>query len=79
VATLATIEAASLAVALRQHSQGEVAQATDLLPETPGGTDLDHEIAYLVRVAQAYASSPVVRAYRTRVPPRRPTAERALA
>ena len=79
VATQATVEAASLAVALRQRSQGEVAQAPDLLPATPGGTDLDQEVAYLVRVAQAYTSSPVVRAYRTQVPPRRPRTERALA
>jgi hypothetical protein len=59
--TQATIEAASLAAALRQHSRGEVVEATDSFPETPGGTDLDQEVACLVRVAQAYAGSPIGR------------------
>lgn len=77
--TQATIEAAGLAAALRQHSQGDLAEAADSLPETPGGNDIDQEVAYLMRVAKVYAGSPIVRAYRTRIPPRPSRAERALA
>jgi uncharacterized protein DUF6545 len=77
--TQATLEAASLAAALRQHRQGQAAEAADPLPETPGGTDLDQEVAYLMRVAEAYTRSPIVRACRTGVPLRRPAAEEALA
>jgi hypothetical protein len=62
-----------------QHRQGHVAEAADPLPETPGGTDLEQEVAYLMRVAEAYTRSPIVRACRTGVPLRRPAAQQALA
>ena len=79
LATQATIEAASLAAALRPYSCGAVANLPDPLPETPGASDLDHEVAYLLRVAHAYTRSPMVRAYRTRARPGRRRAERAVA
>jgi hypothetical protein len=71
-------EDSSLTAALRQQSHGKVAEPAEQLPETPGGADLDQEVVYLVRVTQAYASSPIVRAYRARLPCR-PGAEPAPA
>jgi hypothetical protein len=59
-----TVEAACLAVALVQRRCGDVPNARDPLPAAPGGTDLDEEVAYLMRVARAYTSSPTVRAAR---------------
>jgi hypothetical protein len=75
----ATVEAASLAAALCQHAQGEVPRATDALPETPGGANLDEEVAYLMRVAEAYTRSPIVRACRASVYPHPPEPEQAAA
>jgi hypothetical protein len=62
--TRATVEAASLAAALRQRSRGAVAPTADIATEPTGGSDLDEEVMYLSRVATAYATSPIVRRYR---------------
>jgi hypothetical protein len=60
----ATVEAACLALALDKYRRGEVPEDCDAFPPGGGATDLDQEVAYLVRVVHAYASSPIVRVAR---------------
>jgi hypothetical protein len=57
----ATIEASVLAGAVRAKARGRPAQAHPM-DETPGGTDLAGELAWLTDVAKAFVGSPVVAA-----------------
>jgi hypothetical protein len=77
--TQATVEAATLAVALREHARGEVPRSSDPMPGVPGVVDFNQEVDFLSRVARAYASSPVVRAARRGWQAGSDRAERATA
>jgi hypothetical protein len=57
----AVAEAASLAAAVQAKARGRPTTGDRAL-ETPGAADLEGEIAWLVKVAAAYAGSPLVRA-----------------
>ena len=63
----ATVEAAWLAAAPRMRQLGLPAEQPGPFPSTPGATDLDREVARLVRVAEACARSPIVRQVRDSV------------
>lgn len=56
----ATVEAAVLAAAIRAKHEERAADTS--AADAPGGTDLPGELAWLVAVATAFASSPVVSA-----------------
>lgn len=59
--TEATIEAASLAVAMRAKATGRTPEAAGPAPAPPGGKDVVTEVAALEHVARCYARSPIVR------------------
>lgn len=56
------VEAASMAVALRALAQGRIVGRPGSAPSTPGGCDLETEVAALERLAVAFRGSPIVRA-----------------
>jgi hypothetical protein len=56
------VEAASLAAALRAKKRRRRPPAGGPRPEAPGATDLEGEVAWLERVADCFARSPLVRA-----------------
>ena len=64
------MEAACLAAALEARRLGWRPTTPDVMPGTLGATDLGGEVANLLRLAEAYRRSPIVRAIRTSVGPR---------
>jgi hypothetical protein len=75
-----TIEAACLAAALEARRVGNYPGIPDGMPATLGAKDLDGEVAHLVRLAEAYRRSSIVKAIRHSVLPRTATeSESALA
>jgi hypothetical protein len=59
--TQATIEAASLAVAIRAKAKGRSPARGIPIPGPPGGSDVTSEVAALEQVAYCYRNSAVVR------------------
>lgn len=57
----AVSEAATIAAAIRSKSQGEPVGEGDMIVAAPGGSSMLDEAAFLIRVAQAQRSSPIVR------------------
>ena len=79
--TQATVEAASLAAALRARALALPTDTAGRMPPLPNASDLDAEVAFLVQAADAYRRSPIVRATLEAVAssPARAHAQRALA
>ncbi|MDQ6670671.1 MAG: hypothetical protein M3069_07945 [Chloroflexota bacterium] len=62
-----TVEAACLAAALEARKLGWYPTSPDVMPGAPGARDLGGEVAQLLRLAEAYRRSPIVKAVRTAV------------
>ncbi len=62
-----TVEAACLGAALEARRLGWCPTSPDVMPDASGARDLGGEVAQLLRLAEAYRRSPIVRAIRTSV------------